>query len=119
MNREKNLRHLLDKRRLLLQRELKISIALLSRSQRSKNMPAHAKVRIPHMRTLLSSFKAECNPAKIIDCHAMDNPIVVSQAEMACLAAIRYTIGYAGNGAEVHEKGISWRKLLLTPMFES
>lgn len=68
-NRQKYFRHLLDKYGLLFWSEQQIAVAMLRRSQCRKNVPAHAKVWIPHVRTLFRTGHAQRDPPKVCNLH--------------------------------------------------
>lgn len=69
MDRKKNVRQFFDKLGLLLKRELQISIALLCRSERCEDPPAHAEVGIAHVRTFFCALKTQGNAAEIVNSH--------------------------------------------------
>ena len=64
-NGQENLGCLLHKRRLLLQREHQISVALCLRGERSELPASYTKSRQSCVRVLFHPLQAQCNPAKI------------------------------------------------------
>ena len=69
---DENFRKFLHKRGLLFRRQHEISVALRGSGKRGENSSTHAKVRLPHMRTLFGSLEAESNPAEIVNSHITD-----------------------------------------------
>ena len=86
-NRQENLRRLLHKRRLLLQRKHQISVAPCLRGQRSKFPASHTKSRQSCVRVLFYALQGQCNPPKIC-CGHRATPIrqgVSDHHRMACV----------------------------------